>query len=122
VVTVAHRPELDRRDSRPLEADRVRGSVLTDRQPLLVGGHRGHRGSERLHERVGALDDRRRPAEDLDHLRVGELAYSFEDLLGVLVRQVADVDVDHAGVWHPVQGVTAQDPPEVDRRPIEEVR
>jgi hypothetical protein len=40
---------------------------------------------------------------------------------GVLVGQVADVDVDDASVGHLVERVAAEDPPQVDRRPVEEL-
>ena len=45
-----------------------------------------------------------------------------EDLARVLVWQKADVDVHRAAVRHLVEGVPADDPRDVDRRAVEEVR
>ena len=52
---------------------------------------------------------------------VGQLLHRRADRLVVLAGQVADVHVDHAQVGHLVHGVAADDPAEIDRRPVEQV-
>ena len=58
---------------------------------------------------------RERP-HDLD---VGDRADLLEDVAGVLVGQVADVDHHGAEIGHLVERVAAVDAPEVDRRAVE---
>jgi hypothetical protein len=120
-VAAAGGAELDGRDARLQERDRVRGAVAADRQRLVVQGG-GDRVAQRAHERVGPRHASRRALEGLDDLHVVEGADVREDLVGVLGGQVADVDVHRAAVGHLVERVTAEDPRDVDRGAIEEVR
>jgi hypothetical protein len=78
--------------------------------------------AERADERRFRVDERRRAHEGGDHRRPGDAGNLCEDRLGILLGQVAHVDVDVASVGHLVEGVATQDPAEVDRRPIEELR
>jgi hypothetical protein len=77
--------------------------------------------AERPHERRGGVDVDGRPAERRDDVGVGNRGDLPEDLSGILLRQVADVDIDYAGVGHFVQRVPTHDPAEVDRRAVEEL-
>src|SRR4051794_10905842 len=88
VVAGALGPELDRGGARLDEADRIRGAVAAHRD-ALGGRALGDRLGEQLHVRIGALDDGRRPAEDLHDGHVGDRADVRQDLLRVLARQVA---------------------------------
>src|SRR3954447_22001987 len=121
VVATADRAELDRRHPGFDEADRVGGSVAADRDAVrrsaLV-----HRLGEREHEGVVARHVRRLAVEDDLHRRVRDRLDLREDRAHVLARQVADVDVDHAEVRDLVERVAAQDAPEADRGPVEELR
>jgi len=44
------------------------------------------------------------------------------DVEGTDAGQGADVDVDRASVWHLVERVAAQDPAEIDRGAVEQLR
>src|SRR6476661_8084013 len=121
VVAAADRAELDRGDAGFDEGDRVRRAVAPDRQRVALD-----RAPDRVAQRqdvgVVARDDDRRALEGLDDLEVADGADLGHDLGGILIGQEADVDVDGARVGHLVEGIAADDPREVDRRAVEEVR
>ena len=121
MVPRTHRSELDRRHPDAEEGDGIGGAVATDahRLPVVVPGRRR---AQRLHVGGVALDRRRRAGQPGLHLDPLQLPHLGEDLLRVLVWEVANVDVDHASVRHLVESVAADDPPQVDRRPVEELR
>ena len=102
------------------ERDGVGRAVAAHAQRLAARQPRGDV-AERHHVRVrarhvGGLADER--ARDLD---VRDRADLREDVTGILVGQVADVDDHGALVRDLVQRVPAVDPAEVDRRPVEQL-
>ena len=103
-----------------IERDRVGGAVTADARHLVaVIGARGV--AERPDEWRGWVDVDRRPLEGRDDVGVGDGRDLLEDRVGILLGQVADVDIDDAGIGHFVQGVAAHDPAEVDRGAVEEI-
>ena len=103
------------------EADRVGGAVAPDADRLGVE-HLGHALAQHAHERVVAVHDRGRAVELRARSSTSGSSETWRRIsCRVLARQVADVDVDHAGVGHLVERVAAEDAAEVDRRPVEEV-
>ena len=120
VMAAAHGAELDRRNARFQEGDRVGGAVAADRQRVALD-RAPDRVAQGQHVRVLARDDGRRAREELDDLEVPDGADLGHDVAGVLVGQEADVDVDRADVGDLVEGVAADDAREVDRRAVEEV-
>ena len=121
VVPLPDRAELDRRHPHPQEGDRVGGAVATDahRLAVVMGARRLAQGA---HEGGVAVDRRRRAGEERRHLGAGQAAHLLQHPRGVLVGQVADVDVDHASVGHLVERVAAPDPAEIDRGAVEQLR
>ena len=78
-------------------------------------GERGDERVRRARRRGLAVED------DLDRRCPGSPRSSARISLGVLARQVADVDVDHAAVGHLVERVAADDAAEGDRRAVEQL-
>lgn len=118
VVAVSDRAELDGRDPLGEECGGLGTSVAADElrpfdalvsQRLVQRHHKlivvGHVGRLALEEHL-----------DGDVL---DLADVDEDLLGILARDEANVDVHLAGVGNLVDGVAALDAAEVDARPVE---
>ena len=108
MVAGAHRAELDRRHPDPQEGDRVGGAVAPDAHRLAVVVRRAAasrsartKGESRSTTAGGRLNS------DVD-LGVGNPAHLLEHRRGVLVGEVADVDVDHASVGHLVERVAAR--------------
>ena len=119
VMAVAHGAELNRRDAGPQERDRVRGAVPADDASRLAGAVLRGRRLESPHVDGLRVDQRGRTREGRDHAGTGQPADLVEDRRRVLLRQIADVHIDEAGVWDLVQGVAAENPAEIDRRPVE---
>src|SRR5688500_5101309 len=121
VVASSDGTELDGGHAGVDEADRVRGAVAADTDRLGVE-HAGHAFAQHPYEPVVAIDDRG-VAVELGHQRDGgKLGDLVADVRRVLPRQIPDVDVDEAAVGDLVEGVAAEDAPEVDRGPVEQVR
>ena len=122
VVTAADRPVLHGRDAGSQEGDRVRGAVAADdaaRGPVALSAGGVPQGEDVRQFRV---DLGGRTGEGRDHAGPLEPANLREYLAGILLGQVAHVDIDDTGIGNLVQSVAAQDATEVDRRPIEELR
>ena len=99
-------------------------SDVPSRPTAMLVPHRGHlrhRLGQNLHVGLVARDHDRLAVEDLRDLGVALLGTAARIVLGVLARQVADVEVDRAQVGHAVHGVAADDPAEADRRAVEQV-
>jgi hypothetical protein len=122
VVPAAGGPALHGRNADVEEGRGVGGAVAPDRDLLVAAAdHSRYAGAERPHIRVVAIDHHRMPVKGprgrgaLERVDVGQ------DRVGVLAGEVADVQVDHAGVRHAVDGVAAGDPPQVDGGTVEQV-
>jgi len=112
--------ELDGGDAGAQERDRVGGAVAADAHRLAAREPADDIG-EREHVRVRARHVRRRVDEGPGDLHVRDRADLLEDVAGVLVGQVADVEDHGALVRHHVQRLPARDPAEVDRGPVEQL-
>jgi hypothetical protein len=113
--------ELDRRDARLEEGDGVGGAVAAHGHRLgLPRGLRDGLG-EPEHVGVRARDVGGREHEGAPDLHVVDRPDLREELIGILVGQVADVDVHDALVGNLVDRVPAGDPAEVDRGPVEQL-
>ena len=119
-MAAADGPELDGRDAGAQERDGVGGAVAADAHHLRAVKRSGGV-AERTHEDRVRIDDRGRAKEARDDLGAGQITDLLEDRVRVLLRQVANVDIDDASVGHLVEGVAAEDAAEVDRRSVEEL-
>src|SRR5215216_218726 len=121
VVAAPYGPELDPRHAGSLEIDDIAGAVASDADGVAAEVPRGHLAQNfDVGVRVGDVG---RFAAEQD-LELGGQVYGTDladDLLRVLVRQVADVQVVGAAVGHPVQDVPADDTRQVHARVREEL-
>ena len=122
VMAAAGRAELDRRHARLQERDGVRGAVAPDAHRLAVGQPR--RGLRERDAHTGSSADTRAGGQMNERATwtSGQRADQGEQLARVLLREIADVDVHGAFLGHLVRRVAADDPAEVHRRPVEQLR
>src|SRR5215207_3577718 len=121
VVATSDRTKLDARNAGALEEDDVGGAVATDANRVAVKMPRRDF-AERLYERVPAGNVGRLVCEE--DLYLGREVYRADlasNLLRVLLRQVADVEVIGATIRDAVYDVAANNPGHVAARIREEL-
>ncbi len=120
-MSPADRTELDTGHPGPLEVDHVARAVAA--HPYRVAAEVARRDlAERLHVGVLARHVSRFAVEqDLDISGEVDRADLAHDLLGILIREEADVDIVGAAVWYPIEYVAPDDARQVHARIREEL-